>query len=145
MSIENLSIRQVKAARALLSWTQHDLAAKSGVSYPTIARLEKEDGPLGGRSATVQAIRAALEDAGVTFTEGGVSLGGENGLSPEAVERARSVAQEINAEAAQGSGKIDETDERIQRENLKLFLWKMKLEIVADEDGRERLVLAPLS
>ena len=67
MSIENLSIRQVKAARALVAWSQHDLAKHSGVSYPTIARLEKEDGPIGGRSATVQAIRTALEDAGVEF------------------------------------------------------------------------------
>ncbi|WP_370301577.1 helix-turn-helix domain-containing protein [Pseudooceanicola sp.] len=67
MSIENLSIRQVKAARALVAWSQHDLAKHSGVSYPTIARLEKEDGPIGGRSATVVAIRTALEAAGVEF------------------------------------------------------------------------------
>lgn len=67
MSIENLSIRQIKAARALLAWSQHDLADASGVSYPTIARLEKEDGQLGGRPATVASIRAALEFAGVEF------------------------------------------------------------------------------
>lgn len=67
MSIEILSIRQVKAARALLAWSQHDLAEASGVSYPTIARLEKEDGPLGGRKTTAEAIRAALEAAGVEF------------------------------------------------------------------------------
>ncbi|MEY8838892.1 helix-turn-helix domain-containing protein [Cribrihabitans sp. XS_ASV171] len=67
MSIEKLSIRQVKAARALLAWSQRDLASASGVSYPTIARLEKEDGALGGRASTVAAIRAALEAAGVEF------------------------------------------------------------------------------
>lgn len=67
MSIEILSIRQVKAARALLAWSQHDLANASGVSYPTIARLEKDDGPLGGRASTVEAIRTALERAGVEF------------------------------------------------------------------------------
>lgn len=67
MSIENLSIRQVKAARALLAWSQHDLAKYSGVSYPTIARLEQADGPLGGRSATVEAIRSAFERGGVEF------------------------------------------------------------------------------
>lgn len=67
MSIEILSIRQVKAARALLAWSQHDLARSSGVSYPTIARLEKEDGNLGGRPTTIAAIRAALEQAGVEF------------------------------------------------------------------------------
>lgn len=67
MSIEILSIRQIKAARALVAWSQHDLSHHSGVSYPTIARLEKEDGPIGGRASTVQAIRGALETAGVEF------------------------------------------------------------------------------
>lgn len=67
MSIEILSIRQVKAARALLAWSQHDLALQSGISYPTIARLEKDDGQLGGRPATIAAIRDALEQAGVEF------------------------------------------------------------------------------
>lgn len=67
MSIEKISIRQVKAARALLSWSQEDLAEASGVSVPTIARLEASDGPLGGRSSTVAAIRSALEDAGIEF------------------------------------------------------------------------------
>lgn len=67
MSIENLSIRQVKAARALLAWTAHDLASAAGVSYPTIARIESGDGLVAGRTSTVAAIRAALESAGVQF------------------------------------------------------------------------------
>lgn len=67
MSIEILSVRQVKAARALLAWSQHQLAHASGVSYPTIARLEKHDGILGGRASTVTAIRSALEEAGIEF------------------------------------------------------------------------------
>ncbi len=67
MSIEILSIRQVKAARALLAWSQHDLANAAGVSYPTVARLETKDGPLGGRPETAKAIRTALETAGVEF------------------------------------------------------------------------------
>ncbi|WP_424989718.1 helix-turn-helix domain-containing protein [Fluviibacterium sp. S390] len=67
MSIEFLSVRQVKAARALLAWSQHDMAKASGVSYPTIARLEKSDGNLGGRESTIAAIRSALEAAGVEF------------------------------------------------------------------------------
>ncbi len=39
----------VKAARALLGWSQSDLARHSGISEPTIARLESIDGELGGR------------------------------------------------------------------------------------------------
>lgn len=69
MSILLVSIEQVKAARALLRWSQQDLAAASGVSLPTIKRLEAETGTLGGRAATGEAIRQALEEAGVEFIE----------------------------------------------------------------------------
>ncbi len=61
------SIRQVKAARALLAWSQGDLAQASGVSEPTIARLESADGPVGGRQDTGDKLRLALESAGVEF------------------------------------------------------------------------------
>lgn len=69
MSIPKVSIRQVKAARALLAWSQEDLAIAAAVSLPTIKRLEAVDGDLGGRSDTVAAIRRALEDAGVLFVD----------------------------------------------------------------------------
>lgn len=64
-----ISVRQVKAARALLAWSQSDLAKAAGVSDPTVARLESVDGALGGRSGTVEAIRRALETAGVIFVD----------------------------------------------------------------------------
>jgi transcriptional regulator with XRE-family HTH domain len=71
MSIPKVSIRQIKAARALLAWSQEDLAERSGVSVPTIKRLEASDGPIGGRTDTADKIAAALEAAGVEFTNGG--------------------------------------------------------------------------
>lgn len=67
MSIPEVSIEQVKAARALIRWSQADLAVACGVSLPTIKRLEASSGTMGGRSATVVAIREALEAAGVEF------------------------------------------------------------------------------
>jgi predicted transcriptional regulator len=70
LSIKKLSIREIKAARALLGWSQDDLAAKSGVSAPTIGRLEAEGGDLGGRPETGDKIRHALEKAGIEFTNG---------------------------------------------------------------------------
>jgi len=62
-----VTTRQVKAARALLAWSQADLAQHSGVSEPTVARLESLDGDLGGREHTAEKIRAAIEAAGVEF------------------------------------------------------------------------------
>jgi transcriptional regulator with XRE-family HTH domain len=67
VSIRKVSIRQIKAARALLAWSQGDLARASNVSEPTIKRLEANDGEIGGRSETAEKIRAALEAAGVEF------------------------------------------------------------------------------
>jgi len=67
LSILKVSIRQVKAARSLLAWSQRDLANASGISEATIKRLESQDGELGGRADTADAIAAALEKAGVEF------------------------------------------------------------------------------
>jgi transcriptional regulator with XRE-family HTH domain len=65
----------VKAARALLGWSQADLAGHSGISEPTVARLESMDGVLGGREGTAKKIRHAIEAAGVEFID-------ENGGGP---------------------------------------------------------------
>jgi predicted transcriptional regulator len=62
MSILKVSIRQVKAARALLDWSQTELANAAGVSVPTVKRLEAEDGYLGGRSETARRIREAVPE-----------------------------------------------------------------------------------
>ena len=75
MSIPKVSIRQVKAARALLAWSQEQLSEAAKVSLPTIKRLEAIDGPLGGRSQTTCRIKQALEKAGVEFID-------ENGGGP---------------------------------------------------------------
>jgi predicted transcriptional regulator len=69
LSILKVSVRQIKAARALLAWSQEELATAAKVSIPTIKRLEATDGPLGGRSDTVEKIRAALMLAGVEFID----------------------------------------------------------------------------
>jgi predicted transcriptional regulator len=68
-SILKVSIRQIKAARALLGWSQEDLARAADVSIPTIKRLEALDGLLGGRSETSEKILAALKTAGLEFLE----------------------------------------------------------------------------
>jgi transcriptional regulator with XRE-family HTH domain len=64
-----VSIRQIKAARALLGWSQSELARHSGVSAPTIARLESADGDLGGREGTAKKIQAAIEAGGAEFID----------------------------------------------------------------------------
>lgn len=58
---------QLRAARALLSWSQEKLAEAAGVSLPTIKRLEPGDGMLATRVETMEKLRRALESAGVEF------------------------------------------------------------------------------
>ncbi len=43
------------------------MAGKSGVSLPTVKRLESTDGPIGGRPDTIEKLVSALEAAGVIF------------------------------------------------------------------------------
>ena len=59
---------QIRGARGMLGWSQDDLAARSGISTPTIKRIEK----LGvGKSSvdTVQAIENCFRQAGVSFLD----------------------------------------------------------------------------
>jgi transcriptional regulator with XRE-family HTH domain len=62
-----LTSEQVRAGRALIRWEQKDLAEASGVSLPTIRRLETQPGALAAQGRTVAALAAAFEQKGLTF------------------------------------------------------------------------------
>ena len=58
---------QIRAARAMLSWTQDDLAARSGVAKRSIAGLELAITV--AKSETVLRLVEALSAAGIEFTK----------------------------------------------------------------------------
>jgi predicted transcriptional regulator len=62
-----MTAEQLRAARALTRLSQKDLAAASGVSEPTIKRLEQSEGELAAHTSTIRALITALEHAGVQF------------------------------------------------------------------------------
>jgi transcriptional regulator with XRE-family HTH domain len=62
-----ITSEQVRAARALLRWEQRDLAEASGVSLPSVKRLETQPGALAAQQKTIVELRKALENAGVEF------------------------------------------------------------------------------
>lgn len=68
-----MNVRQCRMARAALDWSQGDLAKASGVSWRTISRFEAGEAILPGR---VQALRHALEGAGILFIDSGHLTGG---------------------------------------------------------------------
>ena len=61
------SAAQVRAARGLLGWSRDQLVEASAVPKRTLVRFEDEE--VEPRRATLAAIRAALEAAGVEFIE----------------------------------------------------------------------------
>jgi transcriptional regulator with XRE-family HTH domain len=72
---------QLKAARALVGMEQRALAEASGVSLPTIQRMEASDGTVRGVIETLMKVMGALEAAGVEFIgEGAASPGGGRGV-----------------------------------------------------------------
>lgn len=58
---------QIRAARALLNWSQTELAEKCAVSLTTIGNIE--NGGSQPRENTLADIQKALEDGGIEFTE----------------------------------------------------------------------------
>jgi transcriptional regulator with XRE-family HTH domain len=64
---------QCRMARAALDWNARKLAMKAGVGHNTVNRFES--GACQPRGVTLEALRGALESAGVIFVE-------ENGEGP---------------------------------------------------------------
>lgn len=62
-----LTSAQIRAARALLDWTQPKLAEVAKLSVPTVRRMEGPRGPSASTEANVEAVRRALEAGGVVF------------------------------------------------------------------------------
>lgn len=67
MSMNVLGARQIKAARALLDWSQEDLALAAQLSIATIRKLEL--GYISPRLSTTSVIRRAIENAGLEFID----------------------------------------------------------------------------
>jgi len=58
---------QIRAARALLRWSADELAEVSKVGVATIRRFETQEGIPAGQVRVIEAIKVALEQAGVEF------------------------------------------------------------------------------
>lgn len=76
-----LTAAQMKAARALVGMDQKTLAELSGVSLPTIQRMEASDGVIRGNVESLMKLIAALERLGIELiNEGAPSADGGRGI-----------------------------------------------------------------
>jgi transcriptional regulator with XRE-family HTH domain len=72
-SPDELTAKHVRAARALLAWSQQDLAKAASVATSTVADFERgQRTPVANNS---QAIRSSLEGAGIQFLPTGAIIG----------------------------------------------------------------------
>jgi transcriptional regulator with XRE-family HTH domain len=72
---------QLRAARALLGIDQRKLAELSGLSVPTIQRMETSGGVVRGNVDSLMKLVAALDSAGIELLgEGAASAGGGRGV-----------------------------------------------------------------
>jgi transcriptional regulator with XRE-family HTH domain len=71
----------MRAARALLEIDQRELAQRSGLSLPTIQRMESSAGVIRGNVDSLMKLVGALADAGIELIgEGAVSADGGRGV-----------------------------------------------------------------
>jgi len=76
-----ITAAQLRAARALLGIDQRQLAKLSGLSVPTIQRMEASDGVVRGNVDSLMKLIAALESAGIELIgDGAASPGGGRGV-----------------------------------------------------------------
>lgn len=76
-----ITAAQLRAARALAGLDQRALADQSGLSVPTIQRMEASEGVVRGNVDSLMKLIAALEAAGVELIgEGVASAGGGRGV-----------------------------------------------------------------
>ncbi|MBX3517680.1 MAG: helix-turn-helix transcriptional regulator [Rhodospirillales bacterium] len=66
-----ISAAQLKAARALLGIDQRQLAEASGLSLPTIQRMEASDGTIRGNVDSLVKLTEALSTLGVELIAAG--------------------------------------------------------------------------
>ena len=69
---EVITGQQIRAARELLGWTPYRLAPRAGIGHTLLRQFEA--GARVPDEASAGRLRAALEEAGVIFTAGGVKL-----------------------------------------------------------------------
>ncbi|MDI1344529.1 MAG: helix-turn-helix transcriptional regulator [Pseudolabrys sp.] len=72
---------QMRAARALLGFDQRELAKASGLSLPTIQRMESSDGVVRGNVDSLMKLVDALSTNGIELiADGAASSGGGRGV-----------------------------------------------------------------
>jgi len=90
-----ITANQLRAARALLSIDQRQMAELAGLSVPTIQRMEASDGVVRGNVDSLMKLVAALDHAGIELINPGApsSSGGRGVRLREHVAKPKTARQ----------------------------------------------------
>ena len=100
-----ITAAQLRAARALLGIEQRKLAMLSGLSVPTIQRMEASGGVIRGNVDSLMKLVSALDAAGIELiAEGAVSQTGGRGV------RLKSPLPSVNNDPSSESGSGPKTN-----------------------------------
>jgi transcriptional regulator with XRE-family HTH domain len=128
-----ITAEQLRAGRALLRWDQADVERASGVSLPTIKRLEGSSGLLTGHAKTLKAIETTLVRWGVIFE------------APASADRGYGVRLTKSAEAVRDIVEIAGSDaprkDRLARGKARIAAFREAAEgfYAGEPDDRERV------
>ena len=110
-----LSADQIRAIRALLGWTQKDLAKQSGVPLWTVSRIELGKVKSRSRKEELAVISSTLERAQTAFTK-------ENkfaAISPAQIRAARALLDWVRLDLAERIGVSKTTILRIELRQIR--------------------------
>ena len=98
-----ITSRQMRAARALLDIDQRQLADISGLSLPTIQRMEASEGIVRGNVDSLMKLIAAIDRAGLELIgEDAHSPGGGRGVRLKASPRKQAAGRHGGTAASRG-------------------------------------------
>jgi transcriptional regulator with XRE-family HTH domain len=116
----DLMPKHVRAARALLAWSQQDLAKAASVATSTVADFER--GQRNPVANNAQAIRGALEGAGIRFLPTGAVIGPPVPITPASERPGAAPVRWVSAEDL--SNWANRTDGAVSLPTLLAYLIK---------------------
>lgn len=135
------TIEQIRAARALLDWSQSDLANYADLSQTGIARIE--NGTNQPNSQTLEKIKKAFSEANIEFIEGGVRLAQDKLVVIRGKDSLRKLQDDIfhTLSKRKGDIRILGIDEISPEETEDYAYTKMHIKRLVDAGINERILI----
>ncbi len=137
--MKTINSAQIRAARAMLKITAQDLADASGVGVATVRRAESDEGGTPTKVVN-QAIRAALEAAGVEFIPEGEETGEGVRLRKQSTHWINAI---LKADPAKRQALIERANKDLQDVGITISYRDADNCVLVDNNGQVHGVRVP--